>query len=307
MWSLRGSPHLYRRADLGEVQRAVSPSSSADAAKRSAGAGKEPIDHLDALAVIGGQMWDRLAEPAGKGEVSAATATTLPAELVAFCRPCGAVHCHEQLFRMAALHGGVELEPGTHPPLLRRIPGWRRKPGAGDPLAADLRLQVARAYLHFLGPAKPKDLAAFLETTVTEVKRLWPEDVIEVDRAGEAAWLLEDDADAFAAAASADRDATATVRLLNGHDLFLSAKDRHLITEGDAARHKALWPILGRPGVIAADGRPLGTWRPRTKGKRFLVKAEWWVTPTKAQIAAAEEASAAIAATGLTFAGFAES
>lgn len=304
-WSLRGAPHFYRRDDLSDVERAVWPVSPADAAKRSAGAAKDPIDHLAAMVTIAEQVRAALSGPKTKGEVSAATRESLPPELLVDCRPCGVIHVHEQLFRIATIHGGVELEPGTNPPTLRRIPGWCRKPTPGDPLAASPARRLAEGYLRFLGPATPKDLAAFCETAVGEAKKLWPtEGLVEVDRAGEKAWVLTDDVDALAAAADpGDPD---QVRLLNGFDLFLAAKDRHLLTEGDKDRHKQLWPILGRPGVIVADGIPLGTWRPRSKGKGFRILPEWWVKPTAAQLAATESAAAVIAATGQEFAGFAD-
>lgn len=304
VWSLRGAPHFYRRADLREVEQAVSPVSAADAAKRSAGAAKDPIDHLAAMITIADQVRAALTKPLTKGEVSAATRETLPEELLVDCRPCQATHVHEQLFRLATIHGGIELEPETNPPVLRRIPGWRATPAVGDPAAADSRVRLAEGYLRFLGPATPKDLAAFCETSVAEAKKLWPGDgLIEVDRAGEKAWLLTEHADALAAAA--EPGDPADIRLLNGFDLFLAAKDRHLLTDGHKDRHKQLWPVLGRPGVIVADGVPVGIWRPRTKGKTFRILPGWWIDPTKAQLKGAEEAAERITATSLSFDGFA--
>lgn len=302
VWSIRGAPHLYRRADLSEVERAVSPISPADAAKRSAGAAKDPIDHLAAIATIAGQVRDLLTEPHTKGEVSAATRETLPKELLVECRPCQATHVQEQLLRLATIHGGIELTPGTNPPVLRRVPSWQRKPGLGDPLAAQARVRLAEAYLHYLGPATPKDLAGFCETSVAEAKKLWPaKSLVEVDRAGEKAWILESDVSGLEAAATGGDPAD--VRLLNGFDLFLAAKDRHLLTEGDKQRHKELWPVLGRPGVIVADGIPLGTWRPRSKGKEFRILPGWWAETTTAVLAAVDEAATVIAASDRAYAG----
>ncbi|MFP5283224.1 MAG: DNA glycosylase AlkZ-like family protein, partial [Actinomycetes bacterium] len=40
VWTLRASPHVYRRKDLPDVAVATSPYSDADAAKRIVGAGK---------------------------------------------------------------------------------------------------------------------------------------------------------------------------------------------------------------------------------------------------------------------------
>ncbi|WP_432559643.1 DNA glycosylase AlkZ-like family protein [Granulicoccus sp. GXG6511] len=303
-WSLRGAPHFYRRADLAEIERAVWPVSAADAAKRSAGAAKASIDHLQALCEIGRELHGILTKPMTKGEASAALTPRLPPDLLTDCRPCKATHCHEQLFRIAALHGGLEHEPGTNPPTLRRIPGARPAKTPVDPREAKPAHHVGRAYLHFLGPATPKDLAAFLETTVTEAKKLWPDDAVEVDRAGEKAWLLPEDVRALESAAEPDKTEPG-LKLLNGFDLFLAAKDRHLLTDGNKDRHKELWPVLGRPGVLVSDGLPLAAWRPRTKGKRFHLQVSWWSEPTKAQRSAVDDAAEVMVATGVEYAGLA--
>ena len=56
------------------------------------------------------------------------------------------------------------------------------------------------------------------------------------------------------------------VRLLNPFDPYLQARDRDLIVP-DRAVQKALWPILGRPGVLLVDGEVVGIWRPRPSGQ----------------------------------------
>ncbi len=191
VWGIRGGPHFYRRADLAEVEQALCPVSERDAERRSAGAAKKVQQMLTGWADMAAAMWTACADPAGKGVVSGRLHQVLRDELQVDCRPCGGVvHPHEQLFRLSALHGGIELEPGTNPPVLRRIPGWTPTPwatgsgSAGDPAAVPPRYQIARAYLRLLGPATPKDLSGYLDTTVTEAKTLWPSDAIEVDRAG---------------------------------------------------------------------------------------------------------------------------
>lgn len=190
------------------------------------------------------------------------------------CRPCNATHPHDQLFRIGALHAGLELEPGTNPPNLRRIPNWpRREPGfAADPLQASARMQVLRAYLNLLGPATPREVAAYLETNVVEVKAHWPTDVREVEVEGRSASVLADDIAAVEAAADAD---ASDLRLLSGFDLVMAAKDRELLIP-DAKRRKEVWPVLGRPGVVAVDGMPVGVWRPKSAKQRLTVRVEMW-------------------------------
>lgn len=310
-WTLRGAPHFYRRAELPDVATAVSPFTEDDAAKRVVSAGKTLHDKgkevLGALAEVGARQREAAGDPLDKGALSTALREVLPEHLLVACRPCGCVHCSEQLFRLAPLHAGLELEPGTSPPVLRRVPGWPGERPIGpapDPLAAPEALQPIRAYLHLLGPATPADVATYLEAPTRVVKQRWPADVVEVDRAGTRASILEADAEALAAAA--DPGDTARVRLLSGFDLFTAAKDRALLTD-EPARRKELWPVLGRPGVIARDGDLLGTWRPKATGGRLRVRLNPWYPLDAATRSGLEERADLLARSrGRTFAGFTE-
>ena len=185
-WTLRAAPHYYRRTDLPEVLIATSPLSDKDAAKRVIGADKPlreaGIGTLDGLTHVATQMGHVVTRPLVKGEVSTRLTTRLDPPYLRYCRPCNATHSWEVPFRIGALYAGVELEPGTSPPVLRPIPHWpKRKPGpAPDPLAAPKSLQPIRNYLRFLGPATPNDVAAFLDSPVAEIKAHWPDDAVEV-------------------------------------------------------------------------------------------------------------------------------
>lgn len=303
-WTVRGAPHFVRRVDLPDVQESVSPFDDADAAKRSVTAGKAldsaGIGAIEGMRVLASAM--RAAVPratsrVSKGELSSAVTSEVPKALLVECRPCGATHPHEQLFRLCALHAGLELEPGTNPPTLRRIPNWPRRAAgpAADPERADERVHPVRAYLRLLGPARPRDVAGYLETTVGVVKQHWPDDAVEVDLDGEPAWMLPGTDDALAAAADAPRASDRAVRLLSGFDLFMAAKDRdRLIPE--RSRQKAVWPVLGRPGVVVEDGEPIGAWRPASTKKRLTVKIELWAGgPSKRLATAIDEQAERVA------------
>lgn len=280
VWSLRGAPHLYRRADLPDIQRAVSPFSEADAVKRAITAGKAlpaaGVGMLDAVTAMATAAREATASgPLTKGELSAALREALPDAYSYDCRGCGVRHPYDQLFRLAPLHGGLELEPGTNPPTIRQAPGWpRRDPGPRDPGSAPARLQVVRGYLRFLGPAAPRDVAAFLETSVAEVKAHWPGDAVEASVDGRSAWILDADAAALAEASEPPVARERGVRLLSGFDLLTAAKDRELLAT--KARHPELWPALGRPGSVVRDGEIVGTWRPKSSGERLTITVEPW-------------------------------
>lgn len=271
-WTLRGSPHYYRRAELYDAFVATSPMSEADAAKRAINTDKllKPagIPVQAGLAEIAAKMRTVVTRPMGKGEVSTRLTAALAEPYLRFCGPCGVRHAPEQAFRLAALYAGLELEPGTSPPVLRRIKGWpRRTPGpAPDALTAPKRLQPIRNYLRFLGPATPGDLAGFLDTSVAEVKAHWPEDAVPVTVEGTKRWWFPGELP--------DVDLVA-VRLLGGYDLMLQGRDRALLVP-DKSRHKALWPVLGRPGAVLVGAEVVGMWRPKATGDRFTLRLELW-------------------------------
>lgn len=269
-WTLRGAPHAYRRAEAAGVAAATAPLDEADAAKRVFDASrplkKAGIPVLDALAHVADEMADIVGRRAVvKGEMSAALTERLDEPYLRWCRPCEATHTYEQPFRIAALQAGLELEPGTSPPVLHRIPGWR-----GPAKHVPEHLDPIRGVLRLLGPATPQQVAGYLDAPVKVVKARWPEDAVPVEVAGETRGVLVDDVDALA-----DPPVVTGTRLLGPFDLFLQGRDRELLVPDEAAR-KDLWRTLGRPGGILVDGEVVGSWRPRSKGKRLQVAVTTW-------------------------------
>lgn len=295
LWTVRGAPHLYRRADAGRVAAALEPYSDADAGKRIFDAARPlkaaGIGNLAALDAVAERMRAIVTAPMVKGAVSGRLATALPAPYLRFCRACDATHLYEQPFRLAALRAGLELTPGTSPPVLRRIARFRKAAVAGD------RFDLVRGYLRLLGPATPKQVAEYLDAPVKDVKARWPGDAVEVTVDGETRWVLAGDEDALAPA-----DAAGT-RLLGPFDLFLQARDRATLVP-DPALAKRLWPVLGRPGAVLADGELVGTWRPRTSGRSFAVAVEpWRKLPAAVRSAIGAEAERLAAYRGATLKG----
>ena len=295
VWTLRGAPHLYRRADLPGVAAATAPFSDADAGKRIFDAAKPlkaaGIPNLTALDTVAAEMRSIVTEPTVKGEMSRRLTEQLDEPYLRSCRPCAATHVHEMPFRLAALRAGLELQPGTSPPVLQPIPGFT----VAD--AVPERLDVVRGYLRFYGPATPKQVAGFLDAPLADVTARWPDDTVEVTVDGERRWALTADADRLTAG-----PATAT-RLLGPFDPYLQTRDRALLV-ADPARAKTLWPTLGRPGAVLVDGEVVGTWRPRKAGKRLSLQVDLWdpVTPA-ARAEIGEQAERLAAYRQLTLAG----
>src|SRR5262245_51826951 len=216
VWTIRGAPHLYLRSDLPAVAVAVQPYSDSDAGKRIYDASKPlraaGIANLAALDGVAKAMRAVVTTPKVKGEVSTEVTARMSAPYLRWCRPCNATHLYEMPFRLAALRAGLELQPGTSPPVLQRIPGFRRDTRPSP------RHDVVRAYLRLLGPATQQQVAGYLDAPVKEVRARWPEDSVEVEVEGERRWVLAADAERL------EGSRPAGARLLGPFDLFLQAR-----------------------------------------------------------------------------------
>jgi len=298
-WTLRGAPHAYRRSEAAAVAAAVAPLSEADAAKRVFDAARPlraaGIPVLDALHRVAGEMREIVTAPTGKGDMSTQLTARLEEPYLRFCRPCNTIHCYEQPFRLSALQAGLELEPGTSPPVLHRISGWR-----GPAKRVPEHLDPIRGVLRFLGPATPKLVAGYLDAPVKEVAAHWPRDVVPVEVAGERLDVLEADADRLGSADQAETGGL--VRLLGPFDLFLQGRDRELVVP-DAAARKDLWRTLGRPGGLLVGHEVVGSWRPRSSGRRLRLAVTVWSGGTRPD-GLDEQAERLAAFRGQAFAGF---
>jgi hypothetical protein len=289
VWTIRGAPHVYRRADLPAVAAATAPFSDADAGKRIYDASRPlkaaGIPNLVALDAVANAMRLIVTAPMVKGEMSTRLTAVMDEPYRRFCRPCDAVHLYEMPFRLAALRAGLELQAGTSPPVLQPVPGLT--PAADVPA----HLDVVRAYLRLLGPATPQHVAGYLDAPVKDVKERWPDDATEVSLDGERRWLLAEDVDRL------DDPAPDVTRLLAPFDLHLQARDRSLLVP-DADRAKDLWRTLGRPGGVLSGGEIVGTWRARKAGRAVSVSVEPWSPADREAIG--EQAERLAAHRGLT-------
>jgi hypothetical protein len=138
-----------------------------DAAKPLRAAG---IAVLDGLRVVAGHLRDIVTAPTVKGEVSARLTEMVDEPYLRFCRPCATTHVYELPFRLAALQAGLELEPGTSPPVHRPVPGTRPLLYRHLAAEADPRFDAIRNHLRFYGPARAGDVAGFLDAPLKEVR-----------------------------------------------------------------------------------------------------------------------------------------
>ncbi len=268
-WTLRGAPHVHRRRDLDALAAALWPLSEADAAGRLNETGpsvaRAGIAALDQYALAVGAMRSVVSAPMAKGAASTEVTERIPQVMWRNCRPCKAMHISDSAMRSAALGAGLEILPGTSPPVLSPRP--RAKVISAPDVTALRGLIVA--YLTLLGPATPADVAGYLDARRADVQGVWPDGLVQVRTAGRTAWLPAGRVDELTGSPDPD-----LVRLLGPFDPYLQARDRELIVP-DRSVHKSLWPVLGRPGVLFVGGEVLGTWRvgQEPEGHRRRVRA----------------------------------
>lgn len=287
LWSFRGAPHLLRRADLACLAGALWPVSEADAMSRLA-AERNPfkqagVKGLDAFTATAKALRKVVTRALPKGEVSAGVTRLLPGAYSYECRSCKATHVYGGLFQLAGLPAGVEIvataDKTTLAPLKQRPAIPAESSGPTEPILSYLRLH---------GPATPSEAAGYLGTTAAAIRPWWPDDLVEVRVDGKRAWITPDRADLLRRPPSV-RD---VVRLLPPYDPYLQARDRNLL-EPDRERQKAIWRILGNPGVVLAGGEVVGSWRAKAgrKGVLDVTVEPFGTLPPKARKAVEAEAA----------------
>jgi hypothetical protein len=267
VWAARGAPHLHRQADLSSLMGALWPVSDADAAARIKSSqipdgAKLGVSAFTATARAFREVVTR-SKP--RGVVSAEVSARVPVELTYECRSCAARHIAGNVWQQAGLAGAVEVEARGKDAMLGPIP-WLPVPPVRN-AGID---HLIRTYLRLLGPATPTEVAKYLGSTATEIKKVWPEGLAEVTVDGRRAWLPSAAVDGLRAAG-----AVRGVRLIPPMDALLQARDRDLLLP-DKKQQKEVWRILGNPGVLLLDGEIAGTWRAKMAGRK---RVDLMVTP----------------------------
>lgn len=266
VWAARGAPHLHRRTDLPNLVQQLWPVGDDDAAAR------VKSSQIPAAAASGQRAFTATAEafrvvvtgPIPRGEASTEVSRRVPAELTFDCKACGARHVAGNVWQQAGLAGGVQVLSRGREPELGPIPGAPPIPAANSGID-----RLIAAYLRFLGPAGPAEVAKHLGTTTAVIKKVWPGDLTEVRVDGRRAWLPADVVDRLE-----NPPTPAGIRFLPAMDPLLQARDRNLLLPV-AEHQKQVWRALGNPGVVLRDGEIAGVWRAALKKKQV----ELTVTP----------------------------
>ncbi len=166
-----------------------------------------------------------------------------------------AIEGHPNRLRYAAPTGTVLIRwDGARQPNIWTVP----RPDV-DP--RDARLELARRYLHILGPTTAEAFAQWAGigprqgiAAFDALRRsLFPVRTPVGD-----SWILTSDEPTLRAA----RRPAASARLLPSGDIYflLQGRDRELLVP-NASRRRALWTPRVWPGAVLVDGEIVGTWR----------------------------------------------
>jgi hypothetical protein len=168
-------------------------------------------------------------------------------------------HVAPMLWQYATVKAGARLDS-------------ERRYTIGEPGRTPAASEAVRRFLGFYGPAQPGDFAEWAGLAKPHAQRLWDEvagDLAEVRVGKREAWLLSDDAGALESPPSAEG-----IRLLPPGDPYLQKPNRPLLAPDPELRKRLFRPVAS-PGAVLSDGRLIGLWRVRAKGR----KAELTVEP----------------------------
>jgi hypothetical protein len=201
----------------------------------------------------------RLPDDAAGRRVAQETADRLEAVLagrrLSYAEAGHALGRNPNALRYAAPTGRVLIRwEGARRPTIWTVPAPDMDPG-------EARLELARRYLHVLGPATAASFARWAgipPASGTAAFAALGRSLLLVAAPVGDAWLLAEDEPALRAPAAPP----APVRLLPSGDAYwlLHGRDRELLVP-DAARRPRLWTPRAWPGAVLLHGEIAGVWR----------------------------------------------
>lgn len=282
--AFRGAPYVVPRADARIFTAALVPEDEAGLkALVGSAAAKEVLEAGYGV----GEALQRVSEAAREGlgdgpldrdAFHQAMRERLPDGLLPWCRGCQSHHVRPGFWRaLGPLE--VTVMPGKAT--------W----ALADPPAMSIeaaRAELVRRFLRAYGPATHSQLAGWAQTAASHAKRLFDgvrEELAPASLEGRRGFVLAADLERL------ERPPAASgVRLLGGHDPYVAQPDRESLVP-DPALRKRLFPPVGRPGVVLADGTLAGLWRGHKKGDVLEVSIDWLTEP----VDTTEEAAAVAA------------
>ena len=142
----------------------------------------------------------------------------------------------------------------------------------GKPGRAPAAAEAVRRFLHFYGPATSADFAAWAgrrQAARRAALGARSRTSSTRSRSGErSAWVLRDDCSALDSPPAASG-----IRLIPPGDPYLQKPNRALLAP-DAELRKRLFRPVASPGAVLKDGRLVGLWRVKAKGRKAEITVE---------------------------------
>jgi Winged helix DNA-binding domain len=263
--SLRGAIHATAPADAALFGRALIADQPAELLEQLGEnirlqLGEQSIDPRDALEEVAEAGADALTErgPLDKNDLHEEFRARVRKELLPWCPGCKSHHVAPMLWRYALVK------------LAARRDSERRylldEPGPTPPAA-----EAVRRFLRDYGPSTVDDFRAWAGLGRTHARTLWQEvedELVDVRVDGRRAWLLADDEEQLESPPE-----PRGLHLLPPGDPFLQKPNRATLVPDAEVRKRAFRPVAS-PGVVLQDGRPVGLWRARARGKRLQIDVE---------------------------------
>jgi hypothetical protein len=262
---IRGAIHALAPGDLGLYGRALIARDDDELAAQlgrqvtllSREKGFAPTAALDEVAAA---TTDALRQGAALDKVALheELRQRVSADLMPWCRGCQSHHVAPMLWRYATVKTGARLDADRR--YVQGRPG--RTPAARE---------AVRRFLGWYGPAQPGDFAEWAGLAKPHAGRVWDEvapDLAEVRVGTRRAWLLRDDLADLESPPEAEG-----IRLLPPGDPYLQKPNRPLLAPDDELRKRLFRPVAS-PGAVLRDGRLVGLWRAKAKGRRTELSVE---------------------------------
>lgn len=193
-----------------------------------------------------------------KNELHSELRGRVSAALTPWCKSCKSHHVAPMLWRYAAVKAGARLDS-------------KRRYLLGEPGRSPAAARAVTRFLHFYGPATAGDFAEWAGVAKPHAKRIWERvegGLAEVSVGRRKAWLPSEDLEALGAPPDAEG-----VRLIPPGDPYLQKPNRPLLAP-DAGVRKRLFRPVASPGAVLKEGRLVGLWRVKAKGRRTEITVE---------------------------------
>ena len=262
---VRGAIHALPAADLPLFGRALIATDE-DELGRQLGdqmrklAKEHGFEQTAALAEVTAATKEALAggRALSKIELHEELRNRLGEELLPWCKGCKSHHAPPMLWRYAVIEAGVRLDSERRYRMAKR--GKKADPE-----------EAVRRFLGAYGPATPAAFAEWAGLAPAHAERLWggvEDELVEVQAGKERGWALGADEKALAKPPQAEG-----VVLIPPGDPYLQKINRPLLTP-DKEQRKRLFRPVASPGAVLKDGRLVGSWKPKLKGKKLDLTVE---------------------------------